>query len=216
MICRLDEIGQPITVGIALADKVGPVPRHPTLKNIVIIIPGDVRVIRVRDVVECVPDLRSMVCPFLAIISRSASEIVRIHIALCTSGHPVDCPAPGSDPAEIAEKLIAVLAGLGAVTCMIKLEKLACEITEEFPVKRAVCRDVVLARVGTDTGFVLVASEDRDIGMSVQEKGFAVGVRENIAVEVGTPHGRFHECGCQVLELGVFEDRVAYERRFPQ
>lgn len=170
LVCRLNKTGQPIAVGIALADEVGPILRHPTLNNIAIIVPGNVRVVRVRDV-ECVPDRRSMVCQFLAIFSRSASEVVRIHVALCTPGRPVDYPAPGSNPAEVAKKLIAVLAGLGVVIFRIKLENLICEFTGEFPIKRAVIRDVV-DRVGAGTEFVLVvASEDWDILMRFQARG---------------------------------------------
>lgn len=78
--------------------------------------------------------------PFFTILGRSVSEIVRIYGALCVPGRPVDCPAPGSNPAEIAEKLIAAFVGLDTVTGKIKQEKLVCKITKDFPLKRAVCQ----------------------------------------------------------------------------
>lgn len=201
-------VGQSVAVGVSGLDEVGPVVGHLLLNTVVKRSPGDVRVVRVGDVVEHIPQLTAVVGTRCSIFSRSVGPVVGVDIALRTTSGPVDTPAPSTNTAQITEKLVAVLIGLGLVVGGVESEELLGEITEHLSVKLLVGGDGETRRSGS-TGLVgVVAGQNRDVSVSVQVKSLAVAVGEDVSVDVGTPERRLHERASKVLELGALEDSV--------
>lgn len=167
-VSRGREVGQAVAVGVARPDEVGPVAGHLRLDLVVGRGPGDVGVVGVGDVVEDVPQLGAVVGAHLAVLGGRAGPVVRVHLALGAAGGPVDRPAPEADAVDVAEELVAALAGLAVVVGRVELEELAGEVPEHSGIGSFVGgrRDL---RVWGGARLVLVAAcQDGHVSVGVE------------------------------------------------
>jgi hypothetical protein len=163
---RRRPVSQVLSIRVARLNKISPVLAYRRFNHIILRTPGHVRVIRVRNIVESVPQLATVVRATGGILSRSVVPEVGVDRRLCAAVGPVHGPAPGGDAAVVAPPVVRLVVGLVDGGSWVEVEELGAEVLEDGGELGVVLGDVYVAWVGRGARFIgVVAGQDRDVLM---------------------------------------------------